>query len=451
MPAICGILVLMDHDIIQMKKYFEIQANVKEYEKTICGVLDRLEFVRLETLRTQDEDQRRGLLTSLTQGCRAVINSTESMFGTGERTDPRSIEKELEKLLQDGNYDDIQSVMAGVLDRFRTEISSGCHRIMCKAAARVPESEISAEIQTVLNMLGEEIVLSGAYDADYPEETDYMRRKNKIYVFPYDFADKYDASQIKVYEDAANGLKYVYHHGKKLYFPNWNDADVQREYNQLVLEQDEQSPHRYFDEECCVNNGDVFVDVGTAEGIISLDIVDRASEIYLIECSDEWIKTLNETFRDYRDKVHIIPRYAGAADDDETITIDTLLKDYVDRNVFIKMDIEGMEPDALVGARRTLARNNCKLSCAVYHTNDEGQEVTKFFEQNGYRAYPSDHYMLFLYCKSLFDNGKYERIRPPYFRNGVIRAVRFDLLRNSSRSAAEESSARDDDGRHSHN
>ena len=135
-------------------------------------------------------------------------------------------------------------------------------------------------------------------------------------------------------------------------------------------------------------------------------------------------RSLKETFKDHMDKVHIIPKYAGASDDDTTITIDTLLNEYRDRDIFIKMDIEGMEPDALIGAQKTLERNNCHVSCAVYHTNDERDEVMDFFERNGYSSYTSDHYMLFLYCRSLFENGKYERIRPPYFRNGVVRAVR---------------------------
>lgn len=407
-----------------MNKYFETQANTKEYEKTINGVINRLDYVREEIVKTDDTDQKKELSSAVISGYMSVIDSMETMFGAGSCKGLRDDTASLQKLRDSEDYDGLVSSASKLSGKCMIHVSSGCHRIMCEAAAKVPEAEINAEIQEVLNILGNDIVLSHGYDADYPEEADYMRRHNKIYVFPYNYTERYDASKVRVFKDETCGLKYVEHHGKKLFFPEWNDEEVQREYNQLILEQDMESPHQYFDDRCCLNDGDIFVDVGTAEGIIALDAVDRAAEVYLIECSDNWIRTLKETFKDHMDKVHIIPKYAGASDDDTTITIDTLLNEYRDRDIFIKMDIEGMEPDALIGAQKTLERNNCHVSCAVYHTNDERDEVMDFFERNGYSSYTSDHYMLFLYCRSLFENGKYERIRPPYFRNGVVRAVR---------------------------
>ncbi len=407
-----------------MKQYFDTQQNINEYEKTIRGLLEKFDFIRTEALAEGNPDIRKELTEAMVSGYSAVVNGMETMFGAELCAGIRSYMEHIEKLYNAGEYDTLLTDAGSMPEKCTIIVSAGCHRIMCEAAARVPEAEINAEIRTVLNMLGNEVVLSGKYDDDYPEETDYMRRHNKIYVFPYNFTDKYDASQIKVYYDGSKDLKYVIHNGKKLYFPAWNDDKVQIEYNQLILEQDPESPHRYFDDECCVSEGDIFVDVGAAEGIISLDVIERAGEVYLIECSENWIRTLKESFADYQDKVHIIPKYAGAFDDEETVTLDTLLEKYSERRIFIKMDIEGMEPDALMGARKTLARNNCRVSCAVYHTNDESTEVTGFFEKNGYRVYPSENYMLFLYCKSLFDNGKYERIRAPFFRNGVIRALK---------------------------
>ncbi|MBP3275202.1 MAG: FkbM family methyltransferase, partial [Butyrivibrio sp.] len=194
------------------------------------------------------------------------------------------------------------------------------------------------------------------------------------------------------------------------------------EYNQLIMEQDPESPHTYFSDACSFNEGDIFVDVGAAEGIISLDVIEKASEIYLIECSESWISALNNTFEDYQDKIHIIPKFAGRTNSDNSITIDTLLEKYTNKNIFIKMDVEGMELDILKGSVNTLLSNNCKLSCTTYHCHEAEQELSIFFDNLGYNHAPSDRYMLFYFGKMTLDNGKYAHIQSPYFRRALIRA-----------------------------
>ncbi len=410
-----------------MKHYFETQKNIREYEQMIFGVLDRLDVVRQMAGNEFDPSKGAEMLSSVAEGYSSVLENMRSAYDPAVCDRMASDVERLREYVQSGEADSAIDYASDMYDRWKIIISAEDHKKMCVTALNVSDSAIQNEIHDVLNMLGQEVVLSDTYAKEYPEEVEYMRKHNKIFVFPYNYTDRYDASKIKVYPDPSNGLKYVLHGDKRLYFPAWSDEMIQREYNQLLLEQDPESPHLYFDEECSFEEGGVFVDVGAAEGIISLSILDKADEIYLIECSKSWIRALTATFADYMDKVHIISKYAGAMDDDETITIDTMLADYHDRNIFIKMDIEGMEPDTLLGARETLRNNNCHLACAVYHTNTEKDEVIRFFADNNYRAYTSDRYMLFLYCKSLFDNGKYERIKPPYFRNGVVRAVRAEM------------------------
>lgn len=63
---------------------------------------------------------------------------------------------------------------------------------------------------------------------------------------------------------------YVWHKEKKLYFPRWSEPQIKHAYNQLIMEQDVESPHTYFSEKYQIEEGDIFVDVGGAEGIISL-------------------------------------------------------------------------------------------------------------------------------------------------------------------------------------
>ncbi len=410
-----------------MKKYLEKQKQIKEYKGITDSLLYQFENIRNMAVSETDPERKRELCETLVTGYHSFFDSLQIMFGDRIGDSFSDDTEALQQLVDSRDVEEILRLTYDISLRWRIGISSICHGIMSEAAENVPEIEIRKEIQEVLDLIGNEVVLSGRYDLEYPEETEYMRKRHKVFVFPYNFTDKYDAARIDVYK-AASGYKYVDHQGKKLYFPDWDDVSVQLEYNQLILEQDPESPHQYFDEECSFEDGGIFVDVGAAEGIISLSILERAEEVYLIECTDYWIKALNETFKDYKDKVHIIPKYAGAVDSMDTVTIDTLLSGYVDKNIFIKMDIEGMEPDVLLGAHRTFMNNNCRVSCAVYHTNDEKDEVMNLLKDYGYRSYSSDNYMLFIYCQSLFENGKYERPIAPYFRKGIVRGVKDSEL-----------------------
>lgn len=57
-------------------------------------------------------------------------------------------------------------------------------------------------------------------------------------------------------------------------------------------------------------------------------------------------------------------------------TIDNLVAElYLEKVDFIKMDIEGSEPKALDGAKRTLARFKPRLSVAVYHAEDHPKTI----------------------------------------------------------------------------
>jgi hypothetical protein len=256
----------------------------------------------------------------------------------------------------------------------------------------------------------------------FDEEIAFLKKYGQLVLYPYDFIQRYDENNVVVNYDADKGLNYVNHNGALLYFPPREIAQIKHEYNQLIMEQDKDSPHTYFSDKCSFEEGMIFVDVGAAEGIISLDVVERAKEIYLIECSDEWIKALTETFATYMDKVHIIPKYAGRSDTEQSITLDSLLQEYVNEKLFIKMDVEGMELDILKSGVNTLLNNDCRLSCATYHVQNAEEEIGIFFDNLGYEHQPSDRYMLFYFGKMTLDNGKYEHIKKPYLRKALMRA-----------------------------
>lgn len=263
---------------------------------------------------------------------------------------------------------------------------------------------------------------------EYKIEVLYLHKRNKLELYPYSFIESYYSMEesIEVFEDCQQDLKYVVHNDKKLYFPNLSNQQIKSDYIQLVMEQDRKSPHLYFSNSISFNGG-IFVDVGCAEGMISLNVIDKADEVYLIERSPQWIKALNNTFVDYKSKIHIVPQIAGIIDDEPFITIDRLLSKYRNKDIFIKMDVEGMEMDVLQGCREVMKRNKCSFSCATYHTKKMEKKVISFFNNNNYNWEVSDGYMLFFYGHMTLENGMYERQEYPYFRRGLVRAKSKEL------------------------
>lgn len=194
-------------------------------------------------------------------------------------------------------------------------------------------------------------------------------KNHDLQVFNYDFAKKYEEMSYDIEFASTCGMYYVYHAGKKMYFKkSLKDREkVAKYYRSILLEQDTESPHRYMDEKFQVEQDDIVVDIGVAEGNFSLQIVDRVSKLYIIEADDEWIEALRETFRDYIDKVVIIKKYVTSMNLGKCATLDAMIKEPVN---FIKMDIEGNEWDALLGAERLISESD-DLKCAVcaYHSD----------------------------------------------------------------------------------
>lgn len=291
-------------------------------------------------------------------------------------------------------------------------------------SGQVTTTAWSQELRTVQSEITGYIFGDAVQECDYKQEILYLRERQELMLYPYPFTEKYNQNNVDVYLDDESGYKYVFHNGKRLYFPPRTNESIQHEYKQLVMEQDQESPHTYFDEKCTVKPGSVFIDVGSAEGIISLDVIETVSEIYLIECSEEWIKALELTFSGYENKIHFVKKYAGRYDSDSTITLDSLLKEYEGKEIFVKMDVEGMELEVLKGATKVMTKNRCNFSCASYHTEQAENELKTFFSDFGYECDNSKGYMLFYFGHMVMLNGKYDHPKPPYFRRALVRAWR---------------------------
>jgi hypothetical protein len=254
-------------------------------------------------------------------------------------------------------------------------------------------------------------------DKEVVQIIEYFENGFPISVFPYSFPYRYDSNDIEVYYDKICKMKYVFHYGKKMYFPKtWNDDLLRGYYNGLLIEQDINSPHCYETPDFCVKDGDIIADIGAAEGICALTYAEKAAQIYLFECEAQWIKALEKTFEPWKEKVVMINKYISNISDKNKITLDEFIRVCVVGGTinFIKADIEGAEIQLLEVAEDFLTKqNNLKLLLCAYHRKNDEVLLKKHLEKYGFQTEYSNGYMLFIHDPDLDE---------PYIRRGLIRA-----------------------------
>jgi hypothetical protein len=254
----------------------------------------------------------------------------------------------------------------------------------------------------------------------FTAEIEYLRQAGTLEVFPYPFSEKYKGEIEWVGNDDKGIFTYTMNEEnvKKLYFPDGSpDGWVAKKYRSLRVEQDAESPHRYYTKEYYPNADDILIDVGAAEGKEALAVADIVKEIYLFECDYKWREALRKSFGDYSDKTTIYSCYAGNVDDEKRNVrrLDTVFAGMKGKSLFIKMDVEGMEMQVLQGAQELIKNNSVRILCTTYHKQGDEKKLGEFFTNNGFKWEFSEKYMLFY---------KDKHIKPPYFRHGLIRATK---------------------------
>lgn len=250
-------------------------------------------------------------------------------------------------------------------------------------------------------------------DQEIKQIVDYLA-DNRLGVFNYDFTKKYDDISDEIEYDSQAGLFYANYKNRKMYLARRYDTQEKaaKYYRSLCIEQDEASPHCYTDNTFGVEEGDVVVDMGVAEGNFSLEVIDRVSKIYMIETDPEWIEALNYTFDKYKDKISIISKFVSDYTLGNTDTVDNLIEDDVN---FIKMDIEGCEAEALAGCKKTIERaSRLKGAVCEYHFDNDEMKIKsilqkwklKYRDVKGYIYFPAGSKQMFV---------------SPMLRKGVIR------------------------------
>lgn len=265
------------------------------------------------------------------------------------------------------------------------------------------------------DILSHSCSLSGSAELQYVLD---MPFKGWVF-FPYQQIKRLESVNIEYNEEYH--LPFVMHNRKRLFFPaNYSIEDCERAYR-FLIEQDqvvgggymEKAPHCYQTEQFKVKSGDVLVDGGAAEGIFALEMIDEVSHVYLIESDEKWIPALQATFAPYNDKVTIVHKYLSDIDDENNISLASLLSQHTE-SCFIKMDIEGAEPKVIAGSRDFLkAKDNIRIACCTYHYHDDAQKLSQLFDEIDYQHDFSEGWFFF---------AEYDKVQAPYLRHALIRA-----------------------------
>lgn len=251
-------------------------------------------------------------------------------------------------------------------------------------------------------------------DEERKEVVNYVRN-NGVQIFPYTFTKKYQQDSIEVYHDEACGMKYVLLNEKRLYFKRkWSAKRIQKSFHDLTLEQDEMSPHRYLSASFDLEENDVLADFGAAEGNFTLSVIERIKKAYLFEYDPEWIEALQMTFKPWRDKVEIVPKFVSDKNDEKHCSGDVFFSDK--QLTFMKIDVDGGERGLLKGFEKTIDKApTMKIALCTYHQHDDEQEFSTWLKNKNYLVVPSKGYMIFHYDKKL---------KAPYIRRALIRATK---------------------------
>ena len=230
-------------------------------------------------------------------------------------------------------------------------------------------------------------------DADMKKVMTYFA-SHSLNIFGFYQKDTVDIYPVNYdYDD----MPYILFEGKKMFYPRTyqfsksNNIDCVED---ILFEQGEHSPHRYIKSNDVIRKGMVIVDAGVCEGNFALRYVEEAKRIYLIEADSEWLEALKRTFAPYSEKVVFCDKYLSGKDDDDTITLDTLINEKID---ILKMDIEGCEVDALKGGKRVLSESNAYCAVCSYHKHGDEQKIRNLLHDYGYRTDNSEGYMFFPY------------------------------------------------------
>jgi hypothetical protein len=242
--------------------------------------------------------------------------------------------------------------------------------------------------------------------------------RNGVSCFPYSFVDQYKKMSVNVFYDDIH--PYIVENNLKIYFnSNWNTDKVAKYYNEISLEQNVNSPHCYYNNNIDYSIYDIAIDIGAAEGNFSTFIVKHISKIYLYEKDDVWYDCLKRTFQPFEDKVEIIKKKVSNINDEFNVKLDSI-NQYYDKNILVKIDVEGNELKVLEGMEKILSQKKLiTLVVCTYHKQNDEVVLNEFLSNLGYSNSYSNGYMCYFHDKN---------IKKPFLRKAIMYSTKLEII-----------------------
>jgi FkbM family methyltransferase len=172
---------------------------------------------------------------------------------------------------------------------------------------------------------------------------------------------------------------------------------------QEVFESSKTNAHAYEFGQLRIRQGDIVIDAGACEGFFTRYALDKGATVIAIEPIKALSEALEKTFADegIQKRVSVINAAVGSTrktgriakndhavfeshlDDAGIDVVDIIKIDDIETSKIdvIKMDIEGGEVDALLGAREIIMRDKPKLSIAVYHEYENAKDIIRYLRE----------------------------------------------------------------------
>mgnify|MGYP001793749675 CR=1 FL=1 len=182
--------------------------------------------------------------------------------------------------------------------------------------------------------------------------------------------------------------------GKELFWPK--EFPLNGIYQVTSETFDKNDWHYYQKKNTEIITGEKLLDIGAAEGLFALSVVDKCDSIILIEPNSYFIHSLKKTFASYLNKVKIheyaVGNYNGIIEFNETslhgsvsnngthlnkkeiVKIDSIIGSQT-KITYLKADIEGFEQEMLKGAETTIKTNKPKIAITSYHNENDATEI----------------------------------------------------------------------------
>ncbi|MCU0395744.1 MAG: FkbM family methyltransferase [Chitinophagaceae bacterium] len=152
--------------------------------------------------------------------------------------------------------------------------------------------------------------------------------------------------------------------------------------------------HYYQKPSTLVDQDEILLDIGAAEGLFSLTVAPRCRQLILVEPNSLFCASLQKSFAPYSNKTTLYQTAVGNSQGVVSFaenhlagqisheggtqvpitTIDMLIPERQEVT-FLKADIEGFEFEMLQGAKNTIIRNRPKMAITTYHNENNAQAI----------------------------------------------------------------------------